>query len=33
MKDYAQEQYDLGLWDPFAAPEEPVASGEAQEGA
>ncbi len=21
MKDYAQQQYDLGLWDPFAEPE------------
>ena len=23
MRDYAQEQYDLGLWDPFAAEETP----------
>ncbi len=30
MKDYAQEQYDLGLWNPFAA-EEP-ASAEAASG-
>jgi len=27
LKDYAQEQYELGLWDPFAVPEEPAEEG------
>jgi len=27
LKNYAQEQYDLGLWDPFATPEEPAEEG------
>ena len=27
LKDYAREQYELGLWDPFAVPEEPVKEG------